>query len=94
MNGDLREARLVTGGRCRDQSPWLAAEGDGRQFLDTRHGDDDQRDQQQRAERQRDAGADDKIVSVPVGENRGRPGADHIGGGRQHDGLAEGDCAH
>ena len=63
----------------------LAAERDRRDLFDAREGDDDQRDQEQRAEAERKGRARHEIVAVPVGEDGREPGADNVGGaGQQH----------
>ncbi len=72
-----------------DQPPRLAAESDGRDLLDARHRDHDQRHQQQRAEAEREGGARHEIMAVPEREQRGKPGADHIGAAGEHGGLRQ-----
>ena len=77
-----------------DQPPRLAAEGDGRDLLDAAERDHHQRDQQHGAEAEREGGAGHEVVAVPVGEHRGRPGADQVGGAGEQRRLAEGDVGH
>ena len=94
VDRNLRRGGVGHQRRRLDQPPRLAAEGDGRDFLDARQRDDDQRDQQQGAEPEREGGARHEIMSVPIGEHGGEPGADHIGGGSQRDRLPQRHRAH
>ena len=48
-----------------------------------------QRDQQDDAEPERESGAGHEIVGLPEREDRRKPGADHVGGDRKRDSLAE-----
>ena len=70
-----------------------SAEGDRRDFLDPRHRDQHQRHQQDDAEGERKGRAPDEIMPVPVGEHGRGPGADAVGGGRQHQRLHHGGLA-
>src|SRR5215472_5414092 len=64
-----------------------ATEGDGRNLLDPRHRDQDERHKKDQAERQRERRTEDEIVPVPIGEHRRNPGADAVGGCRQQQRL-------
>ena len=59
----------------------------GRDFVDPRHRDQHQRHQQDQAERQRKGRAEHEIMSRPIGEHGGGPGADAVGGRGQHQRL-------
>ena len=92
MDRDLREHAT---GRDRDQrglgrgeqAARRVAEGNRGNFLDPRHRDQDQWHQQGQAQRQGEGGAPDEVVGLLVGENVGDPGADAVGGRRQHQRL-------
>ena len=73
-----------------DQPARTVAEGDRRDFVDPRHRDQDQRHQQDQAERQREGRAEHEVMPGPVGEHGGGPGADAVGGRRQHQRLHDG----
>ncbi len=91
MNRDLR-IDAVRGRRqaADDQAAGSAAERDGGDLLDPRHGDDDQRHQQDQAQGQRKGRSEHEVMTVPVGEHGGHPGADAIGGCGEHSGLHRG----
>ena len=89
VDRDFREGDAVADGRRRqrlrlgDQPARVAAEGDGGDFLDPRHRDQHQRDQQDQAQRQREGRAEHEVMAGPVGEHGGSPGADAVGRRRQ-----------
>ena len=94
MDRNFRRRRLGRERRGVDQPQRLAAEGDHGELVDARQRDDDQRDQQQDAQAEREGGAGHEIMSVPIGEHGGEPGAHHIGGGGQRDRLPQRHRAH
>ena len=71
----------------REQAGRAVAERDGGDFLDARHRNQDQRHQQDDAQRQRERRSENEVMRVPVSENRRDPGADDIGGGGQDECL-------
>ena len=70
-----------------DQPARVAAEGDRGDFLDPRHRDQDQRHQQDHAQRQREGRAEHEVMAGPIGEHGRGPGADAIGRRRQQQRL-------
>ena len=96
MDRDFGEGHALADGGGRhgfgldDQPPRISAEGNGGDFLDPRHRDQHQRHQQDQSQRQREGRAEHEIMPGPIGEHGGHPGADAIGGGRQHQRLHHG----
>ena len=85
VDRDLREGYGVADGGRRhrlgalgDQPARALTEGDGRDFIDPRQRDQDQRHQQYQAERQRKRRAEHEIMPGPIGEHGGSPGADAV----------------
>ena len=77
-------------GALGDQPARAVTEGDCRDFVDPRHRDQDQRHQQDQAERQRKGRAEYEIMPGPIGEYGGSPGADAVGRHRKHQRLHHG----
>ena len=50
--------------------------------------DGDQRHQEDDAEPERKGGAGDEVMALPERDDRREPGADDVGGDREHQGLA------
>ena len=84
MDRDLGEGDGLADGRRRqrraldDQPARIAAEGNGGDFLDPRHRDQHQRNQQDQSQRQREGRAEHEVVAGPIGEHGGDPGADAV----------------
>src|SRR5262249_34773590 len=90
VNRDLRRERLRRRrGWAQQQPPRSVAEGNRGNLLHARKRDDDERNKQKRAEPERERRAGNEVVSLPEGKDGGEPGADHVGGGGQHDGLPD-----
>src|SRR3569623_1370908 len=91
VNRDYRECAGGRRGQGRgEQALRTAAEGDGGDFLDSRHRDQHQRHQQDHAERQGEGGAEHEVVRVPVGEYGGEPCADAVGRDGEQENLRNG----
>ncbi len=69
------------------------AEGDGRDLLDARQRDGDERQQQDHAEAEREGGAGHEVMALPEGDDGGEPGADEVGRHREHQRLRRGRAA-
>ena len=71
-----------------------AAERDGGDLLQARQRDGDQRDQKDDAEPKRKSGAGHEVMALPEGNDGREPGADRIGGNRQHQRLGHAGARH
>jgi hypothetical protein len=87
VDRDFRHGYFRHQRRCINEPTRFAAKRDLRDLLDARERDDDQRHQQQSAEAEREGRSRHEVMPVPIGEHRGKPGADHIGGGCERCGL-------
>ncbi len=85
----LRHQRRRTGQPAR-----RAAEGDGRDLVQARQRDGDQRQQKDDAKSERKGGARHEVMALPERDDRGEPGADHVGGYREHRRLGRGRPGH
>ena len=88
MDRYFRRKAVRSGQRGGDQATRPAPERDGGDLLDARERDRHQRDEQDDAKPEREGGAEHEIVVLPEGEDRGEPGADHVGRNRKRDSLA------
>ena len=78
------------GDERREQAARPAAEYDRGDLLDARHGDGGQRQQKKKPEAERECGADDEVVAVPIVEYDRRPSPGPVGRGGEHGRLHEG----